>query len=80
MNTLRTPVTPLVSVLMAEILGPFNVYQFIACIIWCFREYVSYSAMIVVLMLLAISFELYENRVAQNRLRQKSEIHGDLEF
>ena len=80
MNTLRTPVTPLLSVLMAEILGPFNVYQFFACIIWVFREYAIYSGMIVILMFLAISFELYENRVAQNRLRKKSEIKGDLEF
>jgi len=64
MNTLKTPVTPLLTVLTAEILGPFNVYQFIACIIWCFRDYMSYSVMIMILMFFAISFELYENRIA----------------
>ena len=79
-NSLRTPVTPILTVLMREILGPFNVYQLIACVIWIFRDYALYSYIILLFMVVAILVELYENRMSQKKLRQKSEVPGNLEF
>ena len=68
-NSLRTPVTPILTVLMREILGPFNVYQLIACIIWIFRDYALYSTLIIIFMVIAIIVELVENRMSQKKLR-----------
>jgi len=65
---------------MREILGPFNVYQLFACVIWMFRDYELYSGMIIAFMFIAIVIELYENRVSENKLRKKSQVHGNLEF
>jgi len=75
-NSLKTPVTPYLDVLVEEILGGFNVYQLIACVVWFFRNYELYASLIIICMLFTIILDLYENRKAQLRLRQIAEIKG----
>lgn len=76
MNSLKTPITPMLTVLFGEILNVYNIYQVFACIIWAYRDYSDYSALIVVTMGLTIIIDLYDNRKAQRRLREMSEVKG----
>lgn len=75
-NTLDTPITPVIDVLVEEILGGFNIYQLVACIVWIFRDYAIYACMIIFFMIVTIIMDLYENRKSQLRLRAIAEVKG----
>lgn len=75
-NSLKTPITPILTVLFTEILDGYNIYQFFGCIIWVFRDYANYSAVVVIAMAVTIIMDLHDNRKAQRKLRDMSEIKG----
>jgi len=76
LNSLKTPITPVIDVLVNEILGGFNIYQIVACIIWILRDYQVYAILIIIFMIVTIIIDLVENRHAQVRLRKIAEVNG----
>lgn len=77
-NSLETPITPIIDVLINEILSIYNIYQVIACLVWIYRDYALYAYMILITMFFTIIYDLIGNRLSELELRKKAKVEGTI--
>jgi len=69
-NSTKVQVDSWGKVFTEEALSSFNVYQLFACIVWFFRDYIQYAAIILLFVFLSILFEVALIRGEQKKINQ----------
>jgi cation-transporting ATPase 13A3/4/5 len=71
-NSTRVQVDSVTKVFTEEALSSFNVYQLFACIVWYFRDYMTYAVIILFFVFFSILFEISLIRGEQKKINQMS--------
>jgi cation-transporting ATPase 13A3/4/5 len=72
-NSTRVKVDSVMKVFTEEALSSFNVYQLFACIVWYFRDYMTYAVIILVFVFFSILFEISLIRGEQKKINQMAD-------
>lgn len=72
-NSTRVKVDPVMKVFTEEALSSFNVYQLFACIVWYFRDYMTYAVIILIFVFFSILFEISLIRGEQKKINQMAD-------
>jgi predicted P-type ATPase len=68
-NSSGLRLTPIISLLIKEVLSPFYIFQLFSCISWFADEYVTYASCIVFITVVSVIVTLYEVRKNERALR-----------
>lgn len=68
-NTIRVELTPLLKLLIREVLSPFYCFQLFSVTLWCFENYYYYSLCIFAISATSIAYSLYSIRRNEQALR-----------
>src|SRR3990167_9006703 len=72
-NTTKVQLDSIWSLFVGQVLTTFNLYQLFACIVWIFRDYAYYSALIFVCVVLTIIYTIYMIRSEQNKMNSMAD-------
>ncbi|CAF1030600.1 unnamed protein product [Rotaria sordida] len=68
-NSISLRLTPILKLLIKEVLSPFYIFQLFSCISWFADEYVAYASCIVFITIISVIVTLYEVRKNERALR-----------
>ncbi|XP_069105845.1 polyamine-transporting ATPase 13A3-like [Argopecten irradians] len=68
-NSIRVHVTPILELLVKQIISPFYIFQVFSCSLWYADEYYYYASCIVLMSIISITLFIYQTRKMQRTLR-----------
>ncbi|CAF5078504.1 unnamed protein product, partial [Rotaria magnacalcarata] len=68
-NSIGLRLTPILHLLIREVLTPFYIFQLLSCILWFIDEYVAYASCIMFITVLSVIVTLREVRKNERALR-----------
>jgi predicted P-type ATPase len=72
-NTTKVEVDSIWSLFVGQVLTTFNLYQLFACIIWIFRNYAYYSALIFVCVVVTMIYTIWVIRSEQHKMNSMAD-------
>ncbi|XP_033763289.1 probable cation-transporting ATPase 13A3 [Pecten maximus] len=68
-NSINVHVTPVIELLVKQIISPFYIFQVFSCSLWYADEYYYYASCIVLMSIISITVFIYQTRKMQRTLR-----------